>query len=345
VPVRGAERYSRQILFQGLGVEGQERLGRGVVLLVGCGALGTHVADLLVRSGVGHIKIVDRDFVDESNLHRQSLFEESDVRDALPKAVAAERRLQAINSTVTVEAFPEQLDSGNFQRLAEGVHLIVDGTDNFDTRLLVNDFALKHRIPWIYGACVGAYGLTMNILPGETACLRCLIRVLPAPGTVDTCDTVGVIPPAPSLIAAVQAAEAIKILSGAIDAASREILAADLWFNTVQRLRIDRADVSVDCPACSLGIYEYLDSDLGARTITLCGRNAIQIQLRRGADADLDRIAARLPQSESLVKNRFMVRAEVEGCVLAVFADGRAIVSGTSDRARARSIYDRYVGT
>ena len=340
-----AERYSRQILFRGLGESGQERLAAATVLQVGCGALGSHASDLLVRSGVGRLRIVDRDFVEMSNLHRQSLFEEADVRQGLPKAVAAARRLAAINSAVVVEPFAENLDADSIGRLAEGAALILDGTDNFDTRLIVNDFALKNRLPWIYAACVGAYGLTMNILPGETPCLRCLVRTLPAPGETETCDTVGVIPPVPAFIAALQAAEALKILSGATEAISRELVSADLWTNLIQRLRLDRREVSSDCPACSDGIYEYLEQERGTRTITLCGRNAVQIQGRRGGRADLILLAERLRPLGRTVSNQFLVRAEIEGCVLAVFADGRAIISGTADPARARSIYDRYVGS
>lgn len=339
-----AERYSRQVLFKGIGPEGQERLARAAALLVGCGALGSHLADLLVRSGVGRLRIVDRDFVEESNLQRQSLFEEADVREGLPKAIAAARRLGAINSAVMIEPFAEQLDVDNIGRLVNGVGLILDGTDNFETRFLVNDYSLKHAIPWIYGACVGAYGLSMTILPGQTPCLRCLLQALPAPGSTESCDTAGVIAPIPALIAAVQAAEALKILSGAVDATSREIVTADLWTNVLSRFRLERSEVSRDCPACSRGDYEFLDQGRGAQTTTLCGRNAVQIQVRRNERADLHQIAARLRPVGRVAQNRFMVRADVEGCVLAVFPDGRAIVSGTADPVRARSIYDRYVG-
>lgn len=339
-----AERYSRQVLFKGIGEAGQERLGRAAALIVGCGALGSHAADLLARAGVGRLRIVDRDFVEESNLHRQSLFSESDVRVGLPKAAAAARRLGEINSAVRVEAFAEHLDADNVDRLAESVDLILDGTDNFETRLLVNDYALRERLPFIYAACVGAYGLTMNILPGETPCLRCLVAAVPPPGTTDTCDTAGVIPPAPAFIASVQAAEALKILSGALAEASRDLLAADLWSNTLQRFRLTRESVSRDCPACARGEYDYLEGGKGAQAIVLCGRNSVQIQPPRGARADLDRLAATLGRFGAVSRNAYLVRAEVEGCVLAVFADGRAIVSGTADPARARALYDRYVG-
>ena len=339
-----AERYSRQVLFRGLGEEGQARLSGASVLIVGCGALGTHVADLLVRAGVGRVRIVDRDFVETSNLHRQALFDAADVAAGLPKAVAAARRLAAINPEVSVDACAEQLDAGNVERLGSDVDLLLDGTDNFDTRFVLNDFALKKRLPWIYAACVGAYGLTMNILPGETPCLRCLVRVLPAPGTLETCDTAGVIAPIAALIGAVESAEALKILSGARDAASRDLLAVDLWVNLMQRLRLERDEISAGCPACDRGEFEYLDRSRGARAVSLCGRNAVQVLPGPGAAADLESIEARLRPLGEVIRNPYLVRARIEGLVLAVFADGRAIVSGTDDEARARSIYDRYVG-
>jgi len=343
--MRVPERYARQVLFRGLGESGQARLMNGSALLVGCGALGTHVADLLVRAGVGRLRIVDRDFIEISNLHRQALFDASDVALGLPKAVAAARRLQGVNPEVAIEAYAEQLDAGNIERLAQGVDLILDGTDNFDTRFLLNDFALKHGLPWVYAACVGAYGLTMNIVPGETPCLRCLMRALPAPGTLETCDTAGVIAPIAALVAAVEAAEALKILSGARQALSRDLLAVDLWANTLQRIRVTREEVSAGCPACEGREFEFLDRSRGTRSVTLCGRNAVQVHPGPGAALDLKMLEQRFHGVGKVTSNPYLVRAEVEGCVLAVFADGRAIISGTSDEARARSIYDRYVGT
>ncbi|MFQ5877622.1 MAG: ThiF family adenylyltransferase [Acidobacteriota bacterium] len=338
------DRYSRQVLFSGLREAGQARLGRGSVLLVGCGALGSHAADLLVRSGVGRIRIADRDFVESSNLHRQSLFDEADVREGLPKAVAAARRLGGVNSEVEVEGFAEHVDAEALARLAGGVGLILDGTDNFETRLLINDYALKHRLPWIYAACLGSYGVTMNVLPGDTPCFRCLLPALPPPGSVETCETAGVIAPIAALIASVQAGEAIKILSGAGDAVSRDLLAVDLWSNSVQRIAVSRDAMSGECRACAMGLYDFLEGDAGSQVVTLCGRNAVQIHVRRRGEADLKRLAGSLGRYGEVVHNRYLVRAEVEGCVLAVFRDGRAIVSGTQDPARARSLYDRYVG-
>lgn len=338
-------RFSRQILFEGLREEGQRRLGGGTALLVGCGALGTHLADLLVRAGIGTLRIVDRDFIEESNLHRQTLFDEEQINRGLPKAIAAAERLRLVYSKARIEPFPEQLDAGNIGRLAAGVQLILDGTDNFETRFLLNDYALKHRLPWIYGACVGAYGLTMNILPGETPCLRCVIGMLPAQGALDTCDTAGVIPPAPAFIAALQATEAIKILAGRLGAVNRDLIVADLWDNTIQRFRLKRDNLSAGCPACDRGDYEYLEGSGRIRSSILCGRNAVQIRPPGETGADLTRLAARLRRFGPLTQNRYLVRIKLDGCDLAVFADGRAIITGTADEGRARALYDRYIGS
>jgi adenylyltransferase/sulfurtransferase len=339
-----AERYSRQVLFAGIGEQGQARLGRSGALLVGCGALGTHLADLLVRAGIGRLRIVDRDVVETSNLHRQSLFDADDVAEGLPKAAAAARRLRAVNPGVAVEAIAAHLDAGNIARHADGVEVLLDGTDNFDTRFLLNDFALRHGVPWIYGACVGAYGLSMTILPGETPCLRCLMRAMPAPGSTETCDTAGIIAPAAALVAAVEAAEAMKILSGARDRVSRDLVAFDLWANTTQRLRLTRGAISSGCPACEAGRHEFLERERGVVATSLCGRNAVQVRPGETVAADLEALAARLAPLGPVTRNPYLVRVEVEGLTLAVFADGRALVSGTADEDRARSIYDRYVG-
>jgi len=339
------ERYARQVLFRGLGAAGQERLAAAHAVLVGCGALGSHVADLLVRAGVGTLTIVDRDFVEISNLHRQTLFDEADVAQGLPKAVAAARHLQAINPLVRIDPQPVHLDAGNIEGLAAGAGILLDGTDNFETRFVVNDYALKRGVPWVYAACVGSYGLTMTVLPGETPCLRCLVRAQPPPGSVETCDTAGVIGPVAAVIASIEATEAMKILSGAAAAASRDLFAIDLWDNTTQRMRLDRDPIAAGCPACERGDYEYLDRRLGGRATTLCGRNAVQIHPGAGAGADLAALEARLRATGPVVRNPFLVRAEIEGLTIAVFADGRAIVTGTDDPARARSLYDRYVGS
>ena len=339
-----SDRYARQVLFQPLGEKGQQALSRATVLLVGCGALGTHLADLLARAGVGRLRIVDRDVVERSNLHRQSLFDERDVAEGLPKAAAAARRLADVNPEIAVEAVAAHLDAGNIGRHADGVDLLLDGTDNFETRFLLNDLALQRSIPWVYAACIGAYGMTMTIVPGTTPCLRCLVRDPPAPGTVDTCDTAGILAPAAALAAALAAGEAIKILSGAIEAISRDLVAFDLWSNTTQRLRMERASMSPGCPACDQGRYEFLAAGAGTRAVTLCGRNAVQVRPGPGKKADLDLLARRWESIAKVTRNPYLLRMDVEECTLAVFADGRAIISGTSDEGRARALYDRYVG-
>ncbi|HEV8122145.1 MAG TPA: ThiF family adenylyltransferase [Candidatus Polarisedimenticolia bacterium] len=339
-----AERYSRQVLFAGIGEAGQERLGRGSALLVGCGALGTHIADLLVRAGVGRLRIVDRDVVETSNLHRQSLFDARDVAEGLPKAVAAARRLEAVNPDVAIEPIASHLDAGNIARHASGIEVLLDGTDNFDTRFLLNDYALAHGVPWISGACVGAYGLSMTIVPKETPCLRCLMRSMPPPGTTETCDTAGIIAPAAAIVAAIEAAEALKILSGARDRLSRDLVAFDLWANSTQRLRLTRQAISSGCPACDEGRFEFLERERGTSATSLCGRNTVQVRPGAAARADLDALEARFGALGRVTRNAYLVRVEVEGLVLAVFADGRALVSGTADVDRARSLYDRYVG-
>jgi len=343
--VPDGERYSRQLLFRPLGPEGQQRLAERGVLIVGCGALGSHVAELLVRCGVGEVRLVDRDFVELSNLHRQTLYRETDAERGLPKAIAAGDRLREINSQNHIEAFVEQVDAGNIERLAAGMAVIVDGTDNFDTRFLINDFALKNNLPWVYGACVGAYGLSVTIVPGRSPCFRCLIDSLSAAAGTQTCDTAGVIPPAPALIASIQATEAIKILSGAMEAVSRDLIAVDLWENSMQRFTLDRDSLAPDCPACSAGVYDYLEGERGAQSIILCGRNAVQIQSKRTGGIDLEELAARLEAHGEVVLNEFLLRLSIDAMTLAVFRDGRAIISGTSDPVRARTLYDRYVGS
>jgi len=343
--VPGVERYSRQLLFRPLGPEGQKRLAAGGALIVGCGALGSHVADLLARSGVGELRLVDRDFVEESNLHRQSLFRESDAARGLPKAIAAADHLREVNSEIGIEGLVEQVDADNIERLAQGMTVIVDGTDNFDTRFLINDLALRNGLPWIYGACVGAYGLSATIVPGRSPCLRCLLDSHSAAAGADTCDTAGVIPPVPALIASIQATEAIKILSGSIEAVSGDLLAVDLWDNSIQRFALDRDSLAPNCPACRGGVYDYLEGEKGTRSIVLCGRNAVQIQAKRADRIDLQTLATRLEAHGDVVRNNFLLRVSFEGITLAVFNDGRAIISGTSDAVRARTIYDRYVGS
>ncbi len=335
-------RYSRQILFSGIGNDGQARITASRVALVGCGALGAVQASLLVRAGVGTLRIIDRDFVEESNLQRQILFDEEDVRAVLPKAIAAEKKLRAANSLVKVEGLVEDVNASSINRLLDGFDLIVDATDNFDARFLINDYAVKTGIPWIYGACVGSYGLTFPILPGEGACLRCVFESAPPAGVSPSCDTAGVIGPIVSVIAGIQVAEALKILSGRRDRINRRITTIDLWENRHEV--VDLPPPYPECPCCGKHEYPYLDGSFGTDGTTLCGRNSVQIRRREGTSIDLDDLARRLEQIGSLERNRFLLRVSVDGYQLTVFADGRAIVNGTYDVAIAKSLYSRYIG-
>jgi len=336
-------RYSRQVLFSGIGQEGQARLASARAVLVGCGALGAVQASLLVRAGVGSVRLIDRDFVEESNLQRQILFDEEDARQALPKAVAAEQKLRAANSLVQIEGLVEDVNAASADRLLGGFDVILDASDNFDARFLVNDYAVKNRVPWIYGACVGSYGLTFAVLPGEGACLRCVFENAPPAGATPSCDTAGVIGPIVSVIAALQVAEALKILTGRRDRVSRKITTLDLWDD--RREAVDLPPAHPDCPCCGRREFPFLEGSLGAEATELCGRNSVQIRRREGARIDLDDLARRLEPVGALQRNRFLLRAHIEGYELAIFADGRAIVSGTHDLALAKSLYARYVGS
>jgi len=336
-------RYSRQVLFEEIGREGQVRLMASRVALVGCGALGTVQASLLVRAGVGTLRIIDRDFVEESNLQRQILFDEADVKALLPKAVAAEKKLRAANSLVQVEGLVEDLNASTIGRLLLGFDLVLDATDNFDARFLLNDYCVKTGTPWVYGACVGSYGLTFPILPGETACLRCVFETAPPPGLSPTCDTAGVLGPIVGIIASLQAAEALKILTGRRERVTRKMSVIDVWEGRQSQIDLPPRDPT--CPCCGKREFPYLEGRLGSDTATLCGRNAVQIRRQDGLRLDLDEVAKRLGAVGKVEKNRFLLRADIDACRLTVFADGRAIVSGTTDQALAKSIYSRYVGT
>ncbi|HTS12077.1 MAG TPA: ThiF family adenylyltransferase [Candidatus Limnocylindrales bacterium] len=338
------ERYSRQILFAGIGSEGQERLLASSAVLVGCGALGTAVANLLVRAGVGRLRIIDRDFVEPSNLQRQTLFEESDAAEALPKAVAAERRLRAINSDVRVEGLVSDLTPRNALDLLNGFPLILDGTDNFETRLLLNDAAISLAVPWIYAAVVGSYGLTMTIRPGETPCLACLLAANPDSPTLaagETCDTAGVLNTAAGAIASIEAAEAIKLLAGRLEALNNHLVACDVWSGRFQSIRVAR---DPGCRACVRRELPYLLGDAQPH-ITMCGRDSVQIH-ERNRRLDLAELGRRLVAAApgGIRNNEFLLRFQVPPYEMTVFADGRAIVKGTKDPAVARSLYARYIG-
>ena len=341
------ERYSRQILFAPLGAQGQERLLASRVAVIGCGALGTVVAGLLARAGVGRLRIIDRDFVEFSNLQRQTLFEEADARDVLPKAVAAERRLRAANSGIAVEGVVADLTPENARELLGGFPLLLDGTDNFETRMLVNDFAVGAGIPWIYAAAVGSYGVTFTVRPGATACLACLVESA-GDGAGDalnlrpeeTCDTAGVLNTAAAIVGAVEAAEAVKFLSGHEEALSARLVSCDVWAGRFQSVRVEREPA---CRACVRREFRWLEGEAQPQ-ITLCGRDSVQIHEPRRR-LDLEDLARRLSSvAEAVRTNGFLLRFAVPPCEVTVFPDGRAVFKGTKDPAVARSLYARFIG-
>jgi len=337
-------RYSRQILFEGLGEEGQRRICASSVAVVGAGALGSFHASILARAGVGVLRLIDRDFVEASNLQRQILYDEEDARQLLPKATAAERKLRRVNSQVKVEGIVADLNFTNADRLLSGVDLILDGSDNFEARLLINDFAVARGVPWVYGACVGSYGLAFAILPGDTPCLRCIFESAPPPGSTPTCDTAGVLGSIVAVISGVQTAEALKILSGRRERVSRQIVAADVWEGRLQTIELGAGARRADCPACGRRQFEYLEGRAGSDSATLCGRNAVQFRPHSASAIDLAEVEKRLAPLGRVARNPFLVRASVESYEITVFADGRAIIGGTQDPGVARSVYARYVG-
>jgi molybdopterin-synthase adenylyltransferase len=334
------EKYSRQVLFEGLGLQGQQHLLDSSAVIVGCGAIGAATASLLVRAGVGRIRIVDRDFVEPSNLQRQTLFDENDARDALPKAVAAERKLKSINSTVSVEGLVADLNPQNVADLLHGFDVILDGADNFETRFLVNDFAIQSTCPWIYAAAVAAYGLTMTVLPGDTACLACLLNTPDLAGIEETCDTIGVLGPVVNLIAGLQATEALKLLSGNPQALHRRLISCNVWTGHFQSVQVQRHP---QCRACVQKEFAYLHGQAQPH-ITMCGRDSVQIHEHHRA-LDLAALQQRLTRIIPEVRhNDFLLRFRIAPYEMTVFADGRAILKGTTDPAIARSLYARYIG-
>lgn len=334
------ERYSRQILFAPIGAEGQRRLTASTVVIVGCGATGSVLAGTLVRAGIGRLRIVDRDYVEPSNLQRQSLFAEQDAAESLPKAVAAARRLSAFNSAVTVEPHIADLTPANAKNLLSGADLLLDGTDNFETRYLINDFAVSTGIPWIYAAAVGSYAATMNVLPGETACLACVFPDAPT-GMVETCETAGILNSAAHLAASIAATEALKLLVGARGEMRRTLLGWDLWTN--QSSEISAARPRSNCQTCGSRNFVHLAGE-GRPHITLCGRDSVQIHERQ-RPVDFGELSTRLEPHGRVRHNQFVLKFWRDPYEMTLFPDGRAIVKGTTDTAIARSLYARFVGS
>jgi adenylyltransferase/sulfurtransferase len=336
------ERYSRQMILPGWGREGQARLSQKSVTVVGCGALGSHIANHLARAGVGRLALADRDLVEYHNLPRQVLYSEADAAAGLPKAVAAARRLRQVNSQVEIEPHVVDVNADTVEDLIAGADLVLDGADNFEVRYLLNEACVKHRIPWVYGGVLGTYGLMAAILPGKTPCLRCLLGPMPAPGAVPTCETAGVLGTAVAVIAALEATEGLKILLDRLEDVLCCMVMVDLWTGDFERAETQRG--LEHCPACDDGRFELLTAERGAVAAVLCGRNAVQVRPRPPRPVDLNALAGRLAAVGTVAVNEYLLRLEVEDYQLTLFPDGRAIVKGTDDPVQARALYARYVG-
>ncbi|MBA3353833.1 MAG: ThiF family adenylyltransferase [Blastocatellia bacterium] len=336
------ERYSRQILFPEIGKAGQEKLLNARVLIVGCGALGASHAEMLSRAGVGYLKIVDRDFVEFTNLQRQTLFKESDAAERLPKSIAAQTRIAEINSEIEVEAIVADVNRSNIEALISDVDLVLDGTDNFQIRYLLNDACVKHNKTWIYGAAVSSYGTTMTIVPSETPCLRCIFEEMPDAASSPTCDTAGVIMPIIATVSAIQIAEAIKIIVGDLASLHGSLVHFDLWQNDWRKIKL--AKPNPDCPTCGTRNFEFLDAETGEFSAVLCGRNAVQIAPPVSTMLDLKLFRDKVAHLSDVRQNDYLVRFTTGENEITVFRDGRAIVKGTDDVSVARSLYARFVG-
>jgi adenylyltransferase/sulfurtransferase len=333
-------RYARQVIFPPIGPAGQESLRKSSVVLVGCGALGSVIANNLVRAGVGELTIIDRDIVELDNLQRQVLFDEEDARRSRPKSAAAKHRLGEINSGVKIKAVVGDLTAGDVEGLLAGADLVMDGTDNFETRALINEACVKASLPWIYGAAVGSLGMTMDIIPGETACFSCLLPRIPPPGTTETCETAGIVNSVPGLIASLQTAEAFKLLIGD-PAWRRELIIVDLWNNSYRSVAVSRRE---DCPVCGKGEFRLLDRGISPGTSVLCGREMIEILPAVPMTSSLSQVRARLEKLGKVSANPFLIRFSARGRELVLFSDGRALIKGARDGDEARALYARWVG-
>jgi adenylyltransferase/sulfurtransferase len=360
----GLERYDRQVLLRDIGEEGQRRLLESTVLLLGCGALGSVVANLLSRAGVGHLVIVDRDIVEETNLQRQLLFDERDAAEGLPKAEAARRRIANINSGIRVSAIVDNIDHSTIARYGNGADLLIDGLDNLETRYLANDFAVHRGVPYVYGGAVGSVGMVFPILPHHagdvpwrsdggpdysTPCFRCLFSEAPPPGTTATCDTTGVFGSLTTIVAGLQVTEALKILTRNFDKVNRKLLNVDIWSNEINQFDVAGTRDSSDCPCCKGGRFDYLDGTAGSAASVLCGRDAVQLRPRAGsAEIDFKALAARLEPHAAVTANEFLLRAQLTDgerpYEITLFPNGRAIIKGTQMPDVARGVYSKYIG-
>lgn len=334
------ERYSRQIMFSEIGEKGQERLQNSSVLIVGCGALGTVSANHLTRAGVGFIRIVDRDYVELSNLQRQILFDEEDARQKLPKAVAAADKLRKVNSEIQVEPVMLDVNPKNIESLIDSADLVLDATDNMEIRYLINDACVKSGTPWIYAGAVGSYGMMLNIIPGKTACLRCLMNDPPGPGTMPTCDMIGVLNGVPAVIASIQATEALKILTGH-PGMENTLIYVDLWQGEFLRFEVKK---NADCPTCAGKKFEFLQGHSFSETFSLCGRNAVQISPSGDREINLEDLKERLQPLGEVDDNGFFLTFQADGFELNIFPEGRTMIKGTTDESIARTLFAKYVG-
>ncbi|MEK6280763.1 MAG: ThiF family adenylyltransferase [Acidobacteriota bacterium] len=337
------DRYSRQILFNGIGTEGQQKLLQSRVLMVGCGALGSAHAESLARAGVGTLRIADRDFVEASNLQRQTMFTEQDAAERIPKAVAAANHIREINTDIVVESEIVDVNHSNIERLVKDCDVVMDGTDNFATRYLINDACVKNEINWIYGAAVGSYGVTMTIQPHQTPCLRCVFEEAPPAASAPTCDTAGVLMPIISVVAAVQVTEALKLLTGQTESLHRSLMQFDVWRNEWRK--INPGSPAPDCSTCARGEYSTLEADSGEFAAVLCGRNAVQISPMQSTRVDFGLLAERLKATGDVKFNEYLLRFRTGDFEVTVFQDARSIIRGTSEIKTARSLYAKYIGT
>lgn len=335
-------RYARQMVLKQIGRDGQARLEKSRVAIIGVGALGSVSANLLARAGVGFLKLIDRDYLEINNLQRQVLYDEADLAANLPKAVAAKKKLEATNSEIKIQADASDLNAETIGALLEGVDLVVDGTDNFETRFLINDYCLKNKLPWVYGGAVGTEGMSYVVLPGEGPCLRCLFGEAPAAENVQTCDQVGILAPVAHLIASFQAIEAIKILAGHKESVDRQLWKIDMWDRQFKAISLDHLDKA--CSGCRGQEYPYLERLKGSTAVSLCGRNAVQIYQRQGHPVNLEQLATKLKQDGEVTVNEYLLRYRLSPYEITVFPNGRAIVKGTEDEKQAKSLYAKYIG-
>ena len=338
------DRYVRQMRYPPIGEEGQRKLLHSRALICGCGALGSVLANTLARAGVGHLRIVDRDFLELNNLQRQVLYDEQDVAAGIPKAIAAQNKLQRINSQIRVEGLVSDVDHTNIGQLVQDVDVILDGTDNFETRYLLNDAAVHYQKPWVYGGCLGANGQSMTIIPGDTPCFRCVYPEAPPPGSTETCDSAGILGPIINVVASIQACEAIKLLSGRREAISRSLQVFELWDNRIRQVKLEGLRTARDCPACSQRQLPWLAGQRGSHTAVLCGRNAVQLSQPERNTISLEKLESQLQGIGEVTRNDYLLRLAVDSYRITVFPDGRAIVAGTEDIAEARTVYARYIG-